>query len=305
MADRSALVTVGLPTYNGLDLLPRAIESVLNQDYRQIELVICDNASTDETESYCRALAAQHPSIRYIRHAENVGVTENFNRARSAATGRYFMWLGDDDWLDDDYVSRCVELLERDPTVVLACGEVRYYESGKHVRTGKRVTLRQARGAGRVVGYYRGVSDNGVFYGVIRRTALEQLPPLKTRMGDDWYLIAGLAFLGAIVSVDGVAVHRGLGGVSRSLANVALVAGHSRIEREWPQVAIAGWAARDIGWESPVYRPLGRFRRLAVGGMCAVIVFVRFVPRKVPKYLRLKWEQIRGESQRMERERST
>lgn len=304
MSDRSALVTVGLPTYNRLDSLRRAVDSVLSQDQPSIELVICDNASTDGTESYCRSLVAQHPTVRYLRSADNVGAAENFNRARGEASGTYFMWLGDDDWLDPDYVSRCVEALDRDPTVVLASGEARYYAADQYVRTGSRLTLRQERAAARVSGYYATVSDNGVFYGVIRRAALEQVPPMRNRMGDDWYLVAGLAFLGAVVCVEGVAVHRDLGGATRSLANVARTAGHSRVEREWPQLAIAGYVARDVGWESPVYRPLGRLRRVCLGLLCAFVVIVRFVPEKVPKYLRLKWEQVQGETHSMARKRS-
>jgi glycosyltransferase involved in cell wall biosynthesis len=304
VADRSAMVTVGLPTYNRLSSLRRAVDSVLAQDHPAIELVICDNASTDGTEAYCRELAEARAEVRYERSPENVGATENFNRARAAATSEYFMWLGDDDWLDPAYVSRCVAELERDPGVVLAAGDFRYYEAGEFVRDGARVALQHGHGDVRVLGYYRRVTDNGMFYGVIRRSSLEQVPPMSNRMGDDWCLVAELAFLGGVVHVDGVAVHRDLGGATRSLANVARQGGHSRVEREWPQLAIAGWAARDIGWASPVYRPLGRFRRLVLGALCGLTVIVRFIPKKVPKYLRLKWEQVQGESHSMARERS-
>jgi glycosyltransferase involved in cell wall biosynthesis len=305
VGDVTARVSVGLPTYNRLGSLRRAVESVLQQDRASINLVICDNASTDGTESYAREVASQHPQVTYVRNPANVGPTENFNRVRAAAaSGDYFMWLGDDDWLDPDYVSRCLEVLERNPGVVLASGEARYYEDGEYVRSGARLTLTQAGGAARLIGYYRQVKDNGTFYGLIRRTALEQLPPMSNRMGDDWYLVAGLAFLGSVAFVDGVAVHRDLGGATQSLANVARSSGHSRVEREWPQLAIAGWVARDIGWESPVYRSLGRVRRRILGAMCAMVVIVRLIPGKVPKYLRLKGEQFRGESHPMAREQS-
>jgi glycosyltransferase involved in cell wall biosynthesis len=300
----SALVSVGLPTYNRLTSLRRAVDSVLGQEQASIELVVCDNASTDGTEEYGRALAERHASVRYLRNEENVGPTENFNRARAAATGRYFMWLGDDDWLDPSYISRCVDVLERDPQVALAAGEARYYEDDRFVRTGARVALRSPNPFARVLGYYRKVSDNGTFYGVMRAAAIDQVPAMQNRMGDDWYLVAAVAFQGTVEHVDGVAVHRDLGGATRSLANVARQAGHSRIEREWPQLAIAGWAARDIGFESPVYRALGRFRRIVLGGLCGFVVIARFIPKKAPKYLRLKWGQLMGESHSMAKERS-
>ncbi len=109
MSEAASLVTVGIPTYNREQGLRRAVESVLAQRHHPVDLVICDNASTDGTRQMCLELQARHPNIRYVRQDGNVGPTANFNRVFSEARGPYFMWLGDDDWLDADCVGVCLE----------------------------------------------------------------------------------------------------------------------------------------------------------------------------------------------------
>jgi hypothetical protein len=287
------LVTVGLPTYNRLSSLERAVDSVLAQDYPSLELIVSDNASDDGTESFGRDLAARHPNVRYVRNSTNVGPTANLNSVRAAAHGSYFMWLGDDDWLDPSYISHCTAALEGDPNAVLATGEVRYFDDSGPAGTGVRVSLRQRDPPRRVAAYFGRVRDNGTFYGVMRRSAVNHVPDLANDMGDDWVFVASLAFVGRVLAVDGVSVHRALGGTTSSLANVARVRGNSPFAREFPQLAMAGFVAAQIGRRSPVFAPMGRIRRSALGAWCAVVVVLRFVPGKIPKYLRLKVTALR------------
>lgn len=63
------LLTIGIPTFNRLGLLRRAVKSALDQDCGDLEILIADNASPDGTEEYCRELAAREPAVRYIRHS--------------------------------------------------------------------------------------------------------------------------------------------------------------------------------------------------------------------------------------------
>src|SRR4029078_4573899 len=103
------LVSIGIPTYNRGSLLHRSIDSALNQDFENIEIVISDNASTDETPQVCLSYAAKDRRIKYIRQTTNLGPTTNFNEVLKHASGVFFMWLGDDDWIDTSYVRTCVE----------------------------------------------------------------------------------------------------------------------------------------------------------------------------------------------------
>jgi glycosyltransferase involved in cell wall biosynthesis len=120
----SALVSVGLPVYNGERYLREALDSVLAQTYAPLELVITDNASTDGTERICREYAERDARVRYERQARNMGAIWNFNRALELARGEYFLWQAYDDRRRPECVARCVATLEARPDAVLCCTDV-------------------------------------------------------------------------------------------------------------------------------------------------------------------------------------
>jgi glycosyltransferase involved in cell wall biosynthesis len=140
-AQTQPLVTIGIPTYNRVTgYFPGALASALAQDYPRLEIVVCDNASTDGTEAFMRGQT--DPRIRYVRHPKNVGPNANFNACLTNARGTYFLLLHDDDLIDPDFVSSCVAALREDHDVGL-------------VRTGARVID----GAGRIVAASRAAVD--------------------------------------------------------------------------------------------------------------------------------------------------
>ena len=133
MTGSKPLVSIGLPVYNGENFIPGAIDSLLAQDYAQIELIISDNASTDRTPEICREYAAKDSRVHYHRNSTNLGVVKNFNRVFELSSGDYFMWAGDHDLRAPTYVSRCMEIMAADPSVVLCCSQtVRVAPDGSH-----------------------------------------------------------------------------------------------------------------------------------------------------------------------------
>ena len=119
VAQDRPLVTIGLPVYNGENYVAEAVHSILAQSYPHFELIISDNASTDNTEAICRALAKQDARIQYHRAAENRGAAWNYNRAVELASGKYFRWLAHDDALAPSTLEKSVAVLEERPEVVL------------------------------------------------------------------------------------------------------------------------------------------------------------------------------------------
>lgn len=124
-----ALISIGLPVYNGENFLREAINSVLNQTYQNFELIIRDNASTDQTGEICRVFADRDRRIRYLRNETNVGAGPNFNGLVALARGQYFKWLAHDDIMAPTFLERCVETLEKDTSAVLAYPRVRYIDA--------------------------------------------------------------------------------------------------------------------------------------------------------------------------------
>ncbi|MBH0121132.1 glycosyltransferase family 2 protein [Rhodococcus sp. NPDC003382] len=120
------LVSVGLPVRNGADRIEDVVRSVLAQDHENLELVICDNASTDNTEQVCRDLRERHRRIVYHRHPVNVGVLNNYISVLGLATGTFFRWVGDDDWLAPHCISRSLAAFAADDRLVLVTHRMDY-----------------------------------------------------------------------------------------------------------------------------------------------------------------------------------
>lgn len=117
--DNKSLVSIGLPVYNGENYIRQALDSLLAQDYENFELIISDNASTDSTQEICREYASRDSRIQYYRNAANLGIIRNFNRVFELSSGRYFMWAAHDDVWEQDFVSRCEEVLRSSPSAIL------------------------------------------------------------------------------------------------------------------------------------------------------------------------------------------
>lgn len=117
---RKSRVTLGLPVYNGEKFLRQAIDSLLAQTYTDFDLIISDNASTDSTEQISKEYAARDSRVRYYRNETNIGGAENFNRVFKLSDSEYFKWSAHDDICAPDFLLKCVEVLDKNPSVVLA-----------------------------------------------------------------------------------------------------------------------------------------------------------------------------------------
>jgi glycosyltransferase involved in cell wall biosynthesis len=118
-------LTVGLPVYNGADYLRQALDSLLSQTFRDFDLVISDNASTDATAAICREYQARDRRVQYLRHQTNCGAARNFNDIFSNSRTEYFKWAAHDDVCEPAFLERCVDALEGDRKAVLAFTQAR------------------------------------------------------------------------------------------------------------------------------------------------------------------------------------
>lgn len=135
MVNSGTLVSIGLPVRNAGERVVEVARSVLAQDHEHLELVISDNASTDDTEGVCRELARSDDRIAYHRQPENIGLLNNFLYVIGAAKGTYFRWIGDDDRLEPSFVSRCLQVFAEDSRLILATTGISYIGPGGDVQT--------------------------------------------------------------------------------------------------------------------------------------------------------------------------
>lgn len=280
------LVSICIPTYNRLSDLHRSVQSALGQTHQPVEVLVADNASTDGTAEWLHLQAGGDPRLRVLTSDVNLGPTENFNRVRGAARGAFVMWLGDDDWLDEGYVEVCVARLRDDPRAAHASGRVRYHPVDGVPWEVIPAAVLDPDPTARVLAYYRGVRDNGAFYGLSRASALDGVPAMGAVMGNDWFHVADLAWRGPLMVDPSVAVHRAVGGATRSLAHVARVGGYPRWQGVVPQVAIIVGAVRHLARPGSAGADASSVVRARLGVSVGGVLSRRLLPEAAGKWVR-------------------
>lgn len=276
MKESCPLVSVGIPTHNRTSQLKHAVESVLSQEYENIELIISDDGLTDQTRELCVDFCKRDRRVRYIRQPGSHGIAANFLEALKPSRGRFFMWLADDDWLDDAYISRCLSELLNNPDYTLVCGKGKYSEKGEHLFDEEVFELLDQSGRERVLSYFRHVGINGMFYGLMRRELLDNLE-FDNALGGDWLIVAHVAFAGKARTLSDVSINRSVEGASQNLERLAQSVGLSGVMARNPLVYVAYTVFRDLAWRSPVYSSLGGLSRVFFGVQAAAIILNRYV----------------------------
>ncbi|OGZ71071.1 MAG: hypothetical protein A2904_01070 [Candidatus Staskawiczbacteria bacterium RIFCSPLOWO2_01_FULL_33_9] len=129
------LVSVILPTYNREKYITKAIESVFGQSYKNLELIIVNDASTDTTGELISSFAKHNPKITILHNEINLGIVTSLNKGVKVAQGKYIARLDDDDvWCDDKKIEKQVEFLEKNPEYCLVGGGViKIDKNGKEI----------------------------------------------------------------------------------------------------------------------------------------------------------------------------
>jgi len=190
------LVSIGLPVYNGERFLRETLEALLTQEFNDYELLISDNASTDGTEAIAREFAERYPRISYQRNAENLGAARNFELLVERARGTYFIWASAHDLLAPTFLSKCVEIMDSRPSVILCYCHTRFIDA-----EGKAFMLQRApdtRGLGRHARYKAALWHLPCYaiYGLHRTATLRQAMPILGTLGMDFIMLTELALLG-------------------------------------------------------------------------------------------------------------
>lgn len=192
------LVTIGLPVFNGAATLARALETLVRQDYPNLQIIISDNASTDTTLDICDEFARRDPRIRIIRKKVNEGAVANFRAVLDAADGEFFMWAAADDYWHPQFISRLVPLLENDPGVGVAmCAIERCYPDGTPFDLLRFVGTSDPNHLGHRRLFFKsfsGIKYSLFIYGVFRTALLKRaIPSFSEVAGGDRQFMSHLA----------------------------------------------------------------------------------------------------------------
>lgn len=126
------LVSIGIPTYNRPEGLLRAVISVINQTYKDIEIIISNNSPNNHHyEKIINFLSLKSTKIKYYKQNKNIGAIDNFKFVLQMATGHYFMWVGDDDILEPYFIKECLEVLSNNNGCAAVTMEAQYFSENE------------------------------------------------------------------------------------------------------------------------------------------------------------------------------
>lgn len=192
------LLSIGLPVYNRAKLLRASVDSLLDQSFKDFDLIITDNASTDETETVCREYAQRDRRIRYYRNPSNIGAPCNFNRTFELSRTKYFKWATSDDLCGPQFLELAIDVLERDPAVVLCYAKTMIIaEDGSPIGEYEdKLHLTESIASPRFTRLLNTIGLCHQHQGVIRSAALGQTALLQDHIGSDVNLLAELSLYG-------------------------------------------------------------------------------------------------------------
>jgi Glycosyl transferase family 2 len=195
------LVSVGIPVFNGERFVRQAIDSILAQSHRNLELIVSDNASTDGTSAIGREYAMRDPRVRYFRQQRNIGAPGNWNFVATQARGKYMKWGSANDYCDKKMLTACVEVLESDPRVVLCYGTTRLVDevTGTMQSFDGDFSLTEERPSVRLSRLLSEMSLNNPQSGVIRMDVLRKTGLERPYPSGDLVLMAELAMAGMFI----------------------------------------------------------------------------------------------------------
>lgn len=199
-------ISIGLPVYNGERYLSEAISSILNQTYKNFELIISDNASTDSTKEICESFSKKDKRIKYYRAEHNKGAAWNFNNTFHFSSGEYFKWAAHDDIIAPDFLHRCTQIMDEDPSIVLCHSEIQIIDDNSEVIKGHQHSSENINQYLKNIGRYEPhLRFNDLIqyahpcieiFGLLRRDILSRSPLIAGYIGSDRNLLAELALRG-------------------------------------------------------------------------------------------------------------
>jgi len=279
--NENPLLSIGIPTYNSGGKIKDALYSIWKQEYPNIEVIVSDNCSTDNTEELCAAMSKNHLPVKYFRQEKNIGMVANFEFVLKQATGDFFMWVADDDTLEPGILKKYIEFLVRNPDYSLVSGQILYWLDGKSVFREMNFNMEQNSRSARVIRYYFKVVHGALYYGLMQRKFAEKIP-LRNRIGDDWHFVATLAYMGKIKNLDCIGYHKKLGGMSKNFKDYAEAIEATWFSADFPRIKIAMDAFSDVLFLSPVYAGMPIYARFTLATASCAGILIKYFCKEFP-----------------------
>lgn len=199
--ENQPLVSIGVPCYNSSETIQRTLDSIQAQNYKNIELIISDNCSTDSTRQIIESNESCFANVKLLWQPMNKGMHANFLRAIELSSGDYFLFLAADDYLgDSSTIEKLVSCIIGRQNCIAAMPTVYYLNAQSATPS---LSTRSITGShiDRVLSYLQRLpNDNPQFYSLYQRKVLLQALK-KTRIchGSDWITVLNALVQGEII----------------------------------------------------------------------------------------------------------
>lgn len=192
------LVSVGLPAFNSEKTIEKAITSILNQTYTNLEVIISDNNSNDLTTQICIKYEIEDPRVRLTSQEINFGPTKNFEFVLKKSNGKYFMWVAGDDYLSSDFIETNVAELETHQNYVASTSPNVF--PGQNLESVKITSSLRGTRVQRFKSFFEHPgTSHALFYSLMRRDILIKCSFVKELFfAWDWAIVLHMANYGEI-----------------------------------------------------------------------------------------------------------
>lgn len=210
MPETKPEISIGMPVYNAEKYLQKAIESILNQTFDNWELIISDNASTDDTGEISRKYAAIDSRIKYFRNEQNMGAARNYSQAFKFSSGKYFKWAAADDYFSQQMFEHCVAVLKENADVVLCYPRTKIIDENDEVIVDyeKDIELVDPDPVDRFLRLNSLLRECNAVFGLIRRDVLKNTVLIANYIASDNVLLHQLSLFGKFQLLDNAVFYR-------------------------------------------------------------------------------------------------
>ncbi len=196
------LVSVGIPLRNSEQHIERLLTEITNQTYGNLEILISDNNSTDETEVRCKEFVKNDKRIRYHKHNKDLTASENFVWLLENASAEYFLWAADDDMREPNYIEALLNQMIGDPACVLAYAPAKTFKSYEE-QVYKDTKLQQFPNTSFWANSdFIIQSSRTIIYGLFKRQAMVDYAWFPCMHGNDTAILIYLSTLGTLRMAD-------------------------------------------------------------------------------------------------------
>lgn len=288
--DDIPLVTVGIPVFNGEKFLKRRLDSILNQTYKNFEIIISDNASTDGTSKLCQSIMHKEKNIQYYLQKKNIGLVDNFNYLIKKANGKYLTIAAVDDIWEPSFLEKNVNVLQSNDKIVGSIGKVEYfggsqikYKSSRFIQIFKKIARRQDVDVlekhvlsvygefNQKIDKYLRFNQGSFVYGLFRTSAVQQNIIQGPLAAWDLAFILNILKFGDLHVIDEILFHKYAGGLSIK----GIIEAYKRHEIPFydliiPNFSFFRWSCKNIGL-SFCLRNFDWFALLTIYGWYAIL----------------------------------